>query len=213
MLTDVPVTSMGMVIANAEENTGMSEPLPSTAFILLLFNKSRPSLSSNPGPLSSLPSPPPDSMSAQTVALFRSAYREPSALCSPAFPRRLPVSESGHQATTFKYLPRRLQSDKPSGEQTIQMPLPLHFDIISEFTNDPYILMSSSIPPPTCHPPCAYCHPALCYCIPDTTASKLHTTRELVHLHCEEETTKARGGGSACPRSYDQQEAKRNWTQ
>ena len=101
-------------------------------------------------------------------------YSEPSALCSPALPRRLPVSGSGYQATTFKYLPSRLQTAKASGdqrwkEQTIQMPLPFLFDNTSEFTNDPYLLLSSSTPPPTCRRPCADCNLAL-----STTTAKAH---------------------------------------
>lgn len=106
-------------------------------------------------------------------------YSEPSALCSPALPRRLPVSESGYQATTFKYLPSRLQTAKASGdqcckEQTIQMPLPFPFGNVSEFTNDPYLLLSPSIPPPTCHRPCADCNLAWCDCTLSTTTAKAH---------------------------------------
>lgn len=82
----------GMFTANAQAGAGVSEALPSTASIFLLLNTPRPSASSNP-----------DSMSAQTTALFGLVCCEPSALCSPALPRRRPVSESGYQATTFKY--------------------------------------------------------------------------------------------------------------
>lgn len=159
----------------------MSEGLPSPAFILLLFNKPRPLLSSNPAPCYSSSPSPPDSKSAHTAGLFRAVYSEPSALCSPAVPRRLPVSESGYQATTFKYLPSRPQTVKSSGdqrwkEQTIQVPLPLHFDNISEFTNDPYILLSLGTPPPTCHHPCADCNLAWCNCILNMTTAKVHAT-------------------------------------
>lgn len=95
-------------------------------------------------------------MLAQTAPSFRSTYNELSALCSPALPQSPPVSEPGYQATTFKYLPSKLQRAEASGElhwkeQTIKMPLLLHFDNASGFTSDPYILMSlsTSYVPPT----------------------------------------------------------------
>lgn len=89
------------------------------------------------------------------------------------------LSKSGYQATTFKYLPSRLQTAKASGdqrckEQTIQMPLPFPFGNISEFTNDPYLLLSPSTPPPTCHHPCADCNLAWCDCTLSTTTAKAH---------------------------------------
>lgn len=58
------------------------------------------------------------------------------------------------------------------------MPLPSHSDNISEFTHDPDILMSPSIPSPTCPQPSAPHNLAQGYCILDRTTSKPHTTRE-----------------------------------
>lgn len=204
--------AVAMVIAYTEENSGVSKPLPSTTLTCLHFS-------------------PASSTQATTCFYFwpsffissASSWFQVSSNSSPlwicvqwALCPLLPStsSEPRYQATTFKYLLSRLQHARASGqlrwkEQTIKMPLPLHFDNTSEFTTDPYILChgASHLLRATNRVLVLNWHVLLC---PEHDCIQTSHYPWVRPSPLSRQTAKAQRDGSACPASHNQRGATHN---